>query len=161
MEKLKNKFGLKLKERRETLGLTVQQVFEQTRVPIQYIVAFEEQNFNVLTRNPNVRAFLESYCHYLNIDPRPYYDVYLEWLRMQRSTDAPSKTAGKNVISREEPIILPSWLEPVITWSIVLSVLILSWFVYNFFTQSIREAPSTKANASTVEAPAIHFEEDF
>lgn len=159
MDKIHKKFGDKLKEQRESLGLSVQHVFEQTRVPIQYIHAFENENFKLLANNPNIRAFIYSYCQYINIDPRPYYDFYLEWLRNQRNSNEPKKISSLNI--PRSNVELPSWLEPLITWGIVCAVLVLSWLAYSFFTQPIREDPSLKVNAGTVEAPVVHFDEDF
>ncbi len=153
------RFGDKLKERRESLGLSVQHVFEQTRVPIQYIHAFENEDFELLANNPNIRAFIYSYCQYINIDPRPYYDFYLEWLRNQRTINEPKKVSSLNIPKGN--VELPPWLEPLITWGIVCAVLVLSWLAYSFFTQPIREDPSLKVNAGTVEAPVVHFDEDF
>ncbi|HOV32622.1 MAG TPA: helix-turn-helix domain-containing protein [Candidatus Hydrogenedens sp.] len=158
MNTTKKKYGTRLKERRESLGLSIQDVFEQTRVPIQYILAFENETFEILSTNPNIWAFLSSYCQYINIDPRPYYDLYLEWLRTQNSTNKRKKTSNQS--AQSEAIELPPWLEPLITWGIVCAVLILSWLAYSFFTKPIREDPSLKVNAGSVEAPIVHFEEE-
>lgn len=159
MNNTQKKFGKKLKEQRESLGLSVQHVFEQTRVPTQYIHAFENENFELLANNPNIRAFIYSYCQYINLDPRPYYDFYLEWLRNQRTSSEPQKVSPLNIPKGTAE--LPPWLEPLITWGIVCAVLVLSWLTYSFFTRPIREDPSLKVNAGTVEAPVVHFDEDF
>ncbi len=158
MNDTKKGYGTKIKEQRESLGLSIQQVFEQTRVPIQYIRAFENETFEVLSTNPNIWAFLSSYCQYINVDPRPYYDLYLEWLRTQHPPNERKKNSSHNPSG--EAIELPPWLEPLISWGIVCAVLILSWLAYSFFTQPIRDDPSLKVNAGTVEAPIIHFEEE-
>jgi len=160
MNTSQSKFGKQLRERREALGLSVQHVFEQTRVPIQYIHAFEEEQFEVLAKNPNIWAFLQSYCQYINVDPRPYYDFYLEWWRQHRTSNDTKKTSSMTNIPGGN-FELPPWLEPIITWGIVFAVIALSWIAYYFFTQPIREDPSIKVNAGTVEAPTVHFEEDF
>lgn len=149
----------KLKQRREELGLTVQQAFEQTRVPIQYIIAFETGNFNKLPTNPNIQPFLYSYCNLLGVDPRPYYDLYLEWLRSHKEKE--DKFAKDDISSFRETFVLPAWLEPVITWGIVCAILVLAWIAYTFLIQPIRDDPSMKATAGSLEAPAYHFEEDF
>ncbi len=159
MDNKQKRFGDKLRKQRESLGLSVQHVFEQTRVPIQYIHAFENEDFEVLANNPNVRAFIYSYCQYINIDPRPYYDFYLEWLRHQRTLNESRKTTSLNISNGN--MELPLWLEPLITWGIVCAVLVLSWLAYSFFTRPIREDPSLKVNAGSVEAPVVHFDEDF
>ena len=158
MNNIEKRYGTRLRERREALDLSIQQVFEQTRVPIQYILAFENEDFEVLSTNPNIWAFLSSYCQYINVDPRPYYDLYLEWLRIHNSPNEQRKVSNRS--AQSETIELPTWLEPLITWGIVCAVLILSWLAYSFFTQPIREDPSLKVNAGSVEAPIVHFEEE-
>ncbi len=153
------RFGNRLREQRESLGLTVQHVFEQTRIPIQYIQAFEDENFELLANNPNIRAFIFSYCQYININPHSYYDYYLEWLRNQRTKNEPKKVPTINISG--PGLELPTWLDPLINWGIVCAFLALFWLAYTFFTQPIREDASLKVKAGPVEAPIVHFDEDF
>jgi peptidoglycan/LPS O-acetylase OafA/YrhL len=76
----------------------------------------------------------------------------------QNSHNEQRKASSRS--AQNEAIELPPWLEPLITWGIVCAVVILSWLAYSFFTQPIREDPSLKVNAGSVEAPIVHFEEE-
>ena len=60
-------FYIELKEHRESLEISLEDISDFTKIDIKYLLAIEEGDFSCL---PNVymRLFLRSYCEYLKID---------------------------------------------------------------------------------------------
>lgn len=159
----KNKYWDELKKKREERGFTIQQVFEQTRVPIKYITAFEKGDFGSIDIRTNIYPFLCTYCRFIGVDPNVYYDLYLEWVRINRGNliDSRPDKATANEIERGINFRLPQWVDHLFTWGIVCIVLLLMWILYSFATAPIKNDPSNKANAGTREAPIVHFQDEY
>lgn len=60
--------GKILKETRESLGLTLDEVEEATKIRRKYIKAMEEEQFDVLPGPVYTRAFLRSYARFLKLN---------------------------------------------------------------------------------------------
>ncbi len=60
--------GKILKETRESLGLTLEEVEEATKIRRKYIKAMEEEQFHVLPGPVYTRAFLRSYARFLKLN---------------------------------------------------------------------------------------------
>lgn len=164
MEEKKNYWN-RLRVRREERGLSVQQVFEQTRVPIKYILAFEEGNFEDIDLRTNIYPFLFTYCKFIGVDPNVYYDLYLEWFRENRENlNKRALECSKDSSNRIDPksnITLPQWVDHLFTWGIICVILLLLWIVYSFLTYPVRSDSSRKVDAGTRESSIVHFDEDF
>ena len=66
MNESKN-FYIKLKEQRESSGISLEDMSDFTKIDIKYLISIEEGDFTCL---PNVymRLFLRSYCEYIKAD---------------------------------------------------------------------------------------------
>ncbi|MCX8064681.1 MAG: helix-turn-helix domain-containing protein [Candidatus Hydrogenedentes bacterium] len=152
----------RLRIKREERGLTVQQVFEQTRVPVKYILAFEEGNFEGIGLGTNIYPFLSTYCKFIGEDPNVYYDLYLEWARenLKKSSSEVFKDKVGSVES-EGNFKLPIWVDHLFTWGIISVILLLLWVIYSFVTYPLRNDLSNKVDAGTRESSVVHFEEEY
>jgi len=63
--------GQLLKQAREELSLSIEQVAESTRIRPHYLRALESSEFNTLPSVTQARGFLRSYANFLQIDPEP------------------------------------------------------------------------------------------
>ncbi|KUO52258.1 MAG: hypothetical protein APF76_04260 [Desulfitibacter sp. BRH_c19] len=61
--------GEKLRERRISLGLSIEQVEEYTKIRRFYIEAIENNEYKVLPGKVYIIGFLRSYCKLLDLDP--------------------------------------------------------------------------------------------
>ncbi len=62
--------GIDLKSIREKKGLTIDKVFEDTKIPKRVLVALESKDFSDLFLNPvYIRGFAKTYARYLGLDP--------------------------------------------------------------------------------------------
>ncbi|MDR5709038.1 MAG: DUF4115 domain-containing protein [Armatimonadota bacterium] len=65
------RIGEFLRRRREALGLTLEQVYAELRIPVKYLEALEEERFDLFPASHYARGFLRSYATFLGLDPEP------------------------------------------------------------------------------------------
>lgn len=70
------KLGDTLRERRVTLGFTIEQAQEATRIRIKLLQALEEGDYVKLPNPGYVRGYISSYARYLELDPVPLLALY-------------------------------------------------------------------------------------
>lgn len=60
--------GQKLKEAREDQRLTLEKVFESTRIRVQYLQALEEDDMSLMPSPVQARGYLRNYAEFLGLD---------------------------------------------------------------------------------------------
>ena len=60
--------GQRLKTAREEQRLTLDKVFESTRIRIQYLQALEEDDVSVMPSPVQARGYLRNYAEFLGLD---------------------------------------------------------------------------------------------
>lgn len=78
-----DELGHILREARETKGLTLQEVQDETRISTRYLEALEGGEYDRLPTPVHVRGFLRNYARFLGLDPEPLLDRY-EYGQSQR-----------------------------------------------------------------------------
>jgi cytoskeletal protein RodZ len=68
--------GRKLKDRRERLGLTLEEVERSTRIRANRLEALESGEFDTLPSEVQARGFLRNYADYLDLDPEEILASY-------------------------------------------------------------------------------------
>ncbi len=63
--------GQVLRSRRETLGLPLEQVHAQLRIPLRWLQAIEEDRFDLFDSPQYAKGFVRAYAAYLGLDPEP------------------------------------------------------------------------------------------
>jgi len=71
-----DELGHILREARETKGLSLEQVQEETRINATYLAAMENGEYAVLPSPVHVRGFLRNYARFLGLDPQPLLERY-------------------------------------------------------------------------------------
>jgi len=133
--------GEGLRERRESMGLSVEDVFRRIHVPVAYIEALETGALRQLPVPCYAVGFLKTYCQFLELDPNRFIESLQTCLRppasrflRRRRTAAPARRP-------------PAWLHEAVTWAVVVAILLLGWMTYNVVFQ-----PKTEGvEADTVE----------
>lgn len=103
--------GQILREARETLGLTLEEVERVTRIRTYHLEALEADNFEALPSPVQVRGFLHNYADFLGLDTDSILLRYAESLQEQHRTrppgtlDQPAARPTVQVKSRR-----PRWL---------------------------------------------------
>ena len=62
--------GAILRDERERLGIGIDQIEAETHIRAKYLLALEEDRFDVLPGPAYVRAFLRGYAEQLGLDPQ-------------------------------------------------------------------------------------------
>ncbi len=65
-----------LRQRREELGISLQQAEAETRIRARYLEALEKEEFQALPDPVVGRGFVRNYAAYLGLDPRDASDRY-------------------------------------------------------------------------------------
>ncbi len=68
--------GKKLRQAREALDLTLEQVAQETHIRLHYLQAMEAGQFDVIPSRVQARGFLRSYAGHLRIDVQPLFDAW-------------------------------------------------------------------------------------
>ena len=68
--------GNTLREARVRRNLTLQQVEEDTKIRVKYVLAMENEDFDVMPGATYVKGFLRTYSEYLALDPEVMLDEY-------------------------------------------------------------------------------------
>ncbi len=70
--------GNRIKAQREHLGLSIQEVQEQTKIRSKYLTAIEAGNDKIAPGKAYFRVFLKSYADFLGLDGLEFSRMYLE-----------------------------------------------------------------------------------
>lgn len=151
--------GAVLRERREALGYTLHEVQHRIHVPVKCLGAFESGAFERLPGRAYAVGFLRSYCRFLEVDPDYFVDQYLVCTR-------PRAAAGRLTFMKltEDTSVrsYPRWLNEVIIWGCVCSVVLLGWLSYSTVVHPIVESWRSRVEAGAeATTPPVHFFEDF
>ncbi|HOT50417.1 MAG TPA: helix-turn-helix domain-containing protein [Candidatus Hydrogenedentes bacterium] len=147
--------GHELREKREKLGLSLYEAFRRTRVPAPYLAAMERGDMRGLPAACYAIGFIRSYCEFLELNAERYVDSYRACLR---------PVCGNRFLSRPDggEFRIPDWVQEVMTWAVVASVVLLGWITYTVVFQP--SAPvERRVSASTVEMaapPPLSAEDD-
>lgn len=146
--------GDDLRRRRETLGLSQADVFEEVRVPIRYVKALEDGEFAALPAAGYAVGFLRTYCRFLNLPSERYVDSFRASARMWLATPQAARTA---------PAQAANWRENLVTWAAICAVLLLGWIAYAMVVHPNTEATRNRVEAGTRDttAPSGSFDFDF
>ncbi len=88
--------GQLLKQRRETLGISLEKTRLDTRITIKYLTAIENDKWDTFPAKVYVLGFLKKYAEYLGLEKDSIINIFNESQREQKSY--PKKTNTKKVI---------------------------------------------------------------
>jgi curved DNA-binding protein CbpA len=76
--------GLFLKNLRESKGVTLQNMVNQTRIAINYLTAIEGDQFKNFPPEVYLKSYLKDYSKYLKVDSGSITTAYLKYYRSQQ-----------------------------------------------------------------------------
>ena len=115
--------GHELRERREALGLTADDVFRKTRIPSHYLLALEDAKFRALPAPSYTLGFLKSYCEFLELDARRFVDTFRACVR-------PSAVRFLGM-TRNQTKTIPQWAGEAVAWCAICAIVGLCWLTYS------------------------------
>ncbi len=96
-----DELGHVLREARETMGLTLAEAEEKTRINRRFLEALEKGAYHDLPTPVHVRGFLRNYARFLNLDPVPLLERYE--LAKQNAPDAFDMAQDEAPLTIAEP----------------------------------------------------------
>ncbi len=91
-----SELGEQLRIAREERELTVEEVAEATRIPLNYVYALEEEAYDVFTSDLHARGFLRNYASFLGLDPEETVDLLDEARGTPRGKKASPAALGQD-----------------------------------------------------------------
>jgi len=79
----------KLKTQRESMGLSLEDVFKKIRIRSSYLDAMEKGEFNLLPDAVYTKNFIKIYAKFLGVDEDPILSDYNDYLNSQKEELAP------------------------------------------------------------------------
>ena len=156
--------GNELKHARLALGLSRAQVFDKTRIPLEYLDALEGGALDALPGAIYTLGFVKSYCEAVGLDPELYADIYRACSHPAAAPIAvPKKAASaKRFALPAWDGGTPRWAAGMMTWAVICAMLVCGWFAFNSIVKPFARDAKERVNAGSVElAPPKHFEDDF
>lgn len=86
--------GANLREKRESLGLSLSDVERQTRIREIYLFALEEGNLDGLPSTVQGRGMLSNYANFMGLDSEAFLSRFAEALQQKRLEILPEEVAG-------------------------------------------------------------------
>lgn len=138
--------GTDLRQRREELGYTVDDVYRKIRVSPTFIRALEAGDMQQMPAPCYAVGFLRTYCQFLELDPDRYIDIYHDATkpsgRFLRRTDT-------------NQIMLPPWMNEVVTWAAVCGIIVLGWVTYAVVVRPAADPGDQRVHAGTTDEDLV------
>ncbi|MGA3281057.1 MAG: RodZ domain-containing protein [Smithella sp.] len=134
IEKTPGNNSQELKATREALGLSLEDVFNQTRVRVVYLQAIENKEFHLLPVPVYTKNFIKIYARVLGIDSEPIikdYENYLNSLK-EAQTLPTENISGKELLSARITGHKTYW---VIAF-VLMAIIVVSWIIYKQYESS-------------------------
>ena len=153
--------GEKLKEARESIGVSIDEASEDLKVKPSEIEEVEKGNIKALKDIFSLKNFIRDYAKYLGLSYDEMMDEFNEYLfdyTSQISLDDIKKAKGKDEssVKKEKKVISPytmgpkkknKWI-PRIIWTLIIILLVIgSYFLY----QTIKDDPKSKNDINVIE----------
>lgn len=134
--------GDELRERREAMGLSVDDVYRKLRIPPKFVESLESGDLERLPAMCYATGFLKTYCQLLELDPEYYADTLKECARPSGGllTMAKRESTGSE---------RPAWMQSAIAWGTICVVLVLGWVIYAVVIQPKAERGEGRVEADT------------
>jgi cytoskeleton protein RodZ len=153
-EKSAPKDCLGLKTKRETLGLTLKDIFSLTRISVVNLEAIENGDFGNLPVPIYTRNFIKTYARALDLDGKPILDCYESYLN--------SLKTGPTEVPEPQPEKVPSVEKPnhYKIYAVAAAVIIIAVITIVIVSQQDKPAPEAAGNqpqiASTSPAAQVN-----
>jgi cytoskeleton protein RodZ len=140
--------GSAMQQRRDMLGLTLDEIEGHTHIPARYLEMIEQGQLNRFPSPTQARGMLGIYADFLNMDTNSVLMRYAEALQtrlaMQQAVEQQTSPRPAAKLARRAPI-LPLWLRKIISID-VLVYAVIGLVVVAFATWGIGHVLDTRAN---------------
>ncbi len=131
-QKTFNTLGITLRQQRESLNLSLDDIERFTSIRLYYLQALENGNLDELPSVVQGRGMLSNYANFLNLDTEKILLAFAEGLQTRRNEQfAPQRLDPKNQARINQPnIASPGWHRFITADLLIVSTLIVSLFIF-------------------------------
>jgi len=134
--------GAQLRGQRETLGLSLEEVEEQTLIRTHYLTALETGDFASLPSTVQGRGMLKNYASYLGLDQEALLLQFAEGVQIgfqakilpERARPKPAAPASKSPPAPRQPTFLRRLFSGDLFWGVSLIVLLVGFVGWGLLT---------------------------
>ena len=116
--------GQELRDRRNELKLSVDDVYRKLHIPVEFVVKIENGEIDALPDTCYTTGFLKTYCELLGLDGEAYADTLTECTR-------PAEGGFLNLTKADGTPRRFAWWNDIVAWGAVSAILILAWLTYS------------------------------
>jgi len=100
-----NQLGERLREARESQGISISQAAVETRILQRYLIALEDSDYQHLPGDVYARGFIRNYAEYLGLPAEELIELY----RRERGTSEPIRVVPVTTSPRIRGLMIPSF----------------------------------------------------
>ncbi|MFZ0370672.1 MAG: helix-turn-helix domain-containing protein [Halobacillus sp.] len=131
---MEKEIGARLRNARESKGMSLEQVQETTKIKTRYLHAIEENDFNVLPGKFYTRAFIREYASAVGIDPEQMMEEHKDEMPSFEKEGAAQYKRVQH--SSKEPVVkranINRYLPTVMTFVLIIGILFVAYtFIKN------------------------------
>lgn len=123
--------GQVLRGRREELGLTLEQVHGELKIPTRWLRAIEEDRFDLFDSPQYAKGFVRSYAQFLGLDPEPLVQSVAASVPGGRKPQLVAPSGDVPI----RPVAPPSRLRRALGWTALAVTVGLVWLGYVGYRQ--------------------------
>jgi len=128
--------GARLRSAREVRSISLEEVYQAIKIPVKFLKALEEGDFEALPAEAYARAFLRNYANFLRLDSDQLFQEYKELLEAA----APSpKTEAKSIRSKRRLFV-----------SMAVVLFILTVLIWSLSSYLMRHSSTRKAKVKSL-----------
>jgi cytoskeletal protein RodZ len=144
--------GEKLRLARETRGIALRDISEQTRISMRYLEAIESDDYRRLPGGIFNRSFIRAYAKFIGYDEQQAIDDYGQTMRERGETEEDSTKSYRSLVYTDDASHNRSPIMTLFLALVVLAVLSLClWAGLHFYQR--RVAPKARSGTGQRFAP--------
>jgi cytoskeleton protein RodZ len=140
--------GADLRSRRESKHVSLSDVAQSTRISINHLKSIEEGNYKALPGGMYNRAFLKSYCDYLNLDPAEYLARY------EKETYSPTEKAARSKVKMPQQPGNGLTVHPLAAWAVMFLVSVIGLYFSRNWISAVFSPYFAKSPATALPLPS-------
>lgn len=153
--------GERLKEARETKGLSLDSLQETTKIQKRYLIAIEEGNFKILPGKFYARAFIKEYAIAVGLDANELLEEFKEEIPNTEEEDTTQYTSIRRSRKDNHPSknsAIFSLVPTIIVIVLIIGIVFFAWFFYQKTISDKDTAPVDETNDNEIIYPGDNQE---
>ncbi|WJE51255.1 DUF4115 domain-containing protein [Bacillus cereus] len=129
--------GQKLKEAREAKGLSIDQLYEVTKIQKRYLVTIEEGDYSILPGAFYARAFIKQYAEAVGLNGEELLVEYQSVIPQSESHDVPQVSKSQKTqetMQKAASLPIADHMSKILIALLVIALGVAVWFVFQWLT---------------------------